>query len=115
MFRLGEKELTAAGTRSRSKPGSQRGRPGSVASSRPRGGARAQRSRQPLPARRSEAGGARAARPAPGGEDDLKMDLGKNYGIPMDTLDKLPPMNNQLMAKIVPILMKAVLGNSFTI
>lgn len=43
------------------------------------------------------------------------MTIGRSYGVPADTIEKLPPMDAQTMAKVFPILMRAVLGNCFSL
>eukprot|EP00959_Pyramimonas_sp_CCMP1952_P362508 7591666-Pyramimonas_sp.AAC.1 len=39
--------------------------------------------------------------------------MGRAYGLPDDVIQKLPQMDQQLMAKLFPVLVRAVLGNSF--
>ena len=121
MFRLQKEDLEAAGERSRSTgrgggAGSRHGRSGSAAASRARGGHghRAPRGSRPPAPRQREAGGAAAAAAA-GGRDEVKMAVGKSYGLPEDTLEKLPVMSQSMVAKLMPVLVKAVLGNSFMI
>eukprot|EP00959_Pyramimonas_sp_CCMP1952_P474125 9502911-Pyramimonas_sp.AAC.1 len=81
---------------------------------------------------RSSERGAAAARPAAdaapapvaaavqgararGDRRTAQAEIGQTYGLPQDALDKLPTMELQLALKIIPVIAKAVLGNSFNI
>jgi len=41
------------------------------------------------------------------------MEIGKQYGLAADTIDRLPQMDAQMMARVFPVIMRAVLGNTF--
>ena len=52
---------------------------------------------------------------ARGDRRNAQAEIGQTYGLPQDALDKLPTMELQLALKIIPVIAKAVLGNSFNI